>query len=242
MPRKWLLCLLLAPLATARADAQNSDLALLAGIAGPHGRVVVGPNPIASGSVGAGGQINYAWQVLQQRRSLHRVAARIHRRILGDGDAWCNDLLQRHRHLLHARLAAQDLTAISSFVLRRSWGWNRFYRRHAGYGQRYAQRGEQPNHNSGGGFRRRTRFPIDPLAELTRGCPRFRISCGAPLIRTKPMDGPCRYRLSFLIRAECQESRNGLADTLRYSSGLWVRSSRGRPYQACETISSPGTP
>jgi hypothetical protein len=71
MPTKWLLCLLLAALATTRAAAQNSDLALLAGITGPHGRVVAGPNPIASGSVGAGGQINYAWQVLQRSVDLY---------------------------------------------------------------------------------------------------------------------------------------------------------------------------
>lgn len=71
MPAKWLISLLLVPLAISRADAQNSDLALLAGIAGPHGRVVVGPNPIAFGSVGASGQVNYAWQVLQRSVDLY---------------------------------------------------------------------------------------------------------------------------------------------------------------------------
>jgi len=71
MRRTWLVCLILMLLIAGRARGQNSDLALLAGIVGPHGRVVAGPNPIASGSVGASGQINYAWQVLQRKVDLY---------------------------------------------------------------------------------------------------------------------------------------------------------------------------
>lgn len=51
--------------------AQNSDLALLVGITGPHGQVAAGPSPFVSGSVGASGQINYAWQVLQRSVDLY---------------------------------------------------------------------------------------------------------------------------------------------------------------------------
>ena len=51
--------------------AQNSDLALLAGISGPHGEVVQSPTSVISGSVGASGQINYAWQVVQRAVDLY---------------------------------------------------------------------------------------------------------------------------------------------------------------------------
>lgn len=57
---------------TAAALAQNSDLGLLAGIAGPRGQTSVsGGTSFASGSVTPSFQINYAWQVLQRAADLY---------------------------------------------------------------------------------------------------------------------------------------------------------------------------
>jgi len=55
----------------AAAQAQNSDLGLLAGFSGPRSQVSAGPVVYASGSVGASGQLNYAWQVLQRAVDLY---------------------------------------------------------------------------------------------------------------------------------------------------------------------------
>jgi hypothetical protein len=57
---------------TALAQAQNSDLALLAGISGPRGETTVsGGTSTISGSVTPSFQINYAWQVLERRAALY---------------------------------------------------------------------------------------------------------------------------------------------------------------------------
>ncbi len=54
------------------AFAQNSDLALLAGISGPRGQTTVtGGTSTVSGSVTPSFQINYAWQVLQRAVDLY---------------------------------------------------------------------------------------------------------------------------------------------------------------------------
>lgn len=54
------------------AAAQNSDLALLAGISGPRGSVIVANGTVTeSGSVGASLQLNYAWQVVERRTYLY---------------------------------------------------------------------------------------------------------------------------------------------------------------------------
>jgi opacity protein-like surface antigen len=54
------------------AWAQNSDLAVLAGISAPRGETVVGGGTVkASGSVTPSFQLNYAWQVLQRRADLY---------------------------------------------------------------------------------------------------------------------------------------------------------------------------
>jgi hypothetical protein len=71
MRRMLAVCGLIGLLGACRVEAQNSDLALLAGITGPRGRVVGGPNLVASGSVGASGQINYAWQAWQRALNLY---------------------------------------------------------------------------------------------------------------------------------------------------------------------------
>jgi hypothetical protein len=54
------------------ALAQNSDLGLLGGIAGPQGQTTVaGRTVTASGSVTPSFQVNYAWQVLQRKADLY---------------------------------------------------------------------------------------------------------------------------------------------------------------------------
>ncbi|MBZ5575363.1 MAG: hypothetical protein LAP40_02245 [Acidobacteriia bacterium] len=58
-------------LATGAAHAQNSDLAILAGISGPRGQVTTAPTTVISGSVGASGEVNYAWQALQRAVDLY---------------------------------------------------------------------------------------------------------------------------------------------------------------------------
>jgi len=62
---KFLLFTLTLFLAQRAALAQNSDLGFLAGVSGPGSDVVSGVNSYVHGSVGASGQINYAWQVFQ---------------------------------------------------------------------------------------------------------------------------------------------------------------------------------
>lgn len=52
-------------------QAQNSDLGFLAGISGPRSQVITGSTIYTRGSVGASGQINYAWQVLQHAVDLY---------------------------------------------------------------------------------------------------------------------------------------------------------------------------
>lgn len=54
------------------AQAQNSDLGLLAGISGPRGQTTVaGGTVTATGSVTPSFQVNYAWQVLQRAADLY---------------------------------------------------------------------------------------------------------------------------------------------------------------------------
>ena len=52
-------------------EAQNSDFGLLIGVSTPHGEIVSGTNSRVSGSVGASGQFNYAWQVFQRAVDLY---------------------------------------------------------------------------------------------------------------------------------------------------------------------------
>jgi opacity protein-like surface antigen len=47
--------------------AQNKNLAVLGGISGPGSKVVVSTGRVETSSVGASGQINFAWQVRQTR-------------------------------------------------------------------------------------------------------------------------------------------------------------------------------
>lgn len=59
-------------LLTGSAAAQNSDLALLAGISGPKGSVTnAGGTSTDTGSVTPSFQVNYAWQVLQRAADLY---------------------------------------------------------------------------------------------------------------------------------------------------------------------------
>jgi hypothetical protein len=60
--------LLLAPVA---ARAQNSDFGLLIGVSWPVSEVVSGSTNTVRGSVGGGGQFNYAFQVLQRSVDLY---------------------------------------------------------------------------------------------------------------------------------------------------------------------------
>jgi hypothetical protein len=54
------------------AHAQNSDLAVLAGISGPQGKATVtGSMAISTGSVSPSVQLNYAWQILQRKADLY---------------------------------------------------------------------------------------------------------------------------------------------------------------------------
>jgi hypothetical protein len=62
----------IALLGVCAARAQNSDLALLAGVSGPRGQTIVtGGTSTVSGSVTPSFQINYAWQVLQRAADLY---------------------------------------------------------------------------------------------------------------------------------------------------------------------------
>jgi hypothetical protein len=61
-----------ALLGVCAAHAQNSDLALLAGISGPRGQTTVtGGTATTSGSVTPSLQMNYAWQALQRAVDLY---------------------------------------------------------------------------------------------------------------------------------------------------------------------------
>jgi hypothetical protein len=51
--------------------SQNSDLGLLAGVSAPRGEVVSSGSTYVHGSVGASGQIDYAWQILQRAADLY---------------------------------------------------------------------------------------------------------------------------------------------------------------------------
>jgi hypothetical protein len=54
------------------AHAQNSDLAVLAGVYGPQGKATVaGSMATFTGSVSPSMQLNYAWQILQRKADLY---------------------------------------------------------------------------------------------------------------------------------------------------------------------------
>jgi hypothetical protein len=70
--RKILALTLASPFLCSAAFAQNSDLALLAGISGPRGETTRnGATSSSSGSVTPSFQVNYAWQVRQRAVDLY---------------------------------------------------------------------------------------------------------------------------------------------------------------------------